>query len=128
MRHSVNDPALKKYRRKLRKNQTDAEDRLWQRLRNRQLDGFKFFRQYSFDHFILDFYCPQCRLAIELDGSQHLAEKAYDDVRTDYLNQNGIEVIRFWDNHVLEDTAGVVEGIWEKIMKKTRANPGGNSP
>ena len=128
MRHVANDSSLKKYRRKLRRNQTDAEDRLWQRLRNRQLEGLKFFRQYSFGHFILDFYCPQCRLAIELDGSQHLAQQANDDKRTYYLNENGIEVIRFWDNDVLEHTDGIVESIWEKLMKKNRVSHDGNSP
>ena len=118
MRHVANDPALKKYRRTLRKNQTDAEDRLWQQLRNRRLEGLKFFRQYSFGSYILDFYCPQCLLAIELDGSQHLAQQNYDDKRTGYLNQYGIEVMRFWDNDVLEDTDGVVEGIWQCLTRK----------
>lgn len=92
------------------------------------MEGFKFFRQYSFGHFILDFYCPQCRLAIELDGSQHLSQQAYDDKRTGYLNENGIEVIRFWDNDVLEETDGVMEGIWEKLMSKNRVDSDDNSP
>ena len=97
MRFIINDPSFKTRRRHLRKKQTDAEHKLWQRLRNKQVHGLKFYRQYSVGSYILDFYCPQRRIAIELDGSQHLAAKEYDDNRTAYLQRSGITVIRFWD-------------------------------
>jgi len=72
--------------------------------------GFKFFRQYSIGHYILDFFCPVLKLAIELDGGQHGqgAQVLYDKKRTEYLNKNNIEVIRFWDNDVLKNTEGVL--------------------
>ena len=111
MPHLTNDPSLKPFRRKLRKDQTDAEAKMWQQLRNKRLDGFKFFRQYSCGPYILDFYCSEKRLAIELDGSQHLAAELYDKVRTQYLKENNIDVIRFWNNQVLEDMDVVLETI-----------------
>ncbi len=67
-----NDPALKQRRRELRRNQTDAEKSFWANVRNKQFFGLKFFRQYSIGPYILDFYCPALKLAVELDGGQHL--------------------------------------------------------
>src|SRR3989338_5263840 len=96
MRFIINDPSFKLRRRILRKKQTDAEHKLWQRLRNKQVQGLKFYRQYGVGSYILDFYCPQRLLAIELDGSQHLATREYDNDRTAYLQRLGITVIRFW--------------------------------
>lgn len=118
MAYSANDPSFKKYRRQLRKSQTDAEDKLWVQLRNRRLDGFKFFRQYSYGPYILDFYCPQMRVAIEADGSQHVEAIEYDDKRSQYLRANGIHVMRFWDNEVLQSIDVVVEVIWQYLIKK----------
>ena len=115
MQYRVNDPSLKKYRRQLRQNQTEAETKLWQHLRNKQIDGFKFFRQYSIRNYILDFYCPNKKLAIELDGGQHAERKEQDDKRTQILEQNGIEVIRFWNDQILKDTDVVLEVIWNKL-------------
>jgi|SRR3989338_4132835 len=105
-----NRSELKNRRRTLRKNFTDAERKLWSKLRSKQLLGFKFFRQYSIGHYILDFFCPVLKLAIELDGGQHGqgAQVLYDKKRTEYLNKNNIEVIRFWDNDVLKNTEGVL--------------------
>lgn len=117
MRFIINDPSLKNRRRRLRKRQTDAEYKLWQRLRNRQIDGCKFYRQYSIGSYILDFYCPQKKLVIELDGSQHLAAKKYDDVREANLKRYGMTTIRFWDDVVLKETDLVVEVIWEKLLE-----------
>lgn len=116
MRFLSNDPSLLARRRSLRKNQTDSERKLWQSLRNKQLNGFKFFRQYSIGFYILDFYCPQRLLAIELDGGQHMDQKQNDDKRTIYLNQNGIHVVRFWNNDVLQNIDAVV-GTIEQLLK-----------
>lgn len=113
----VNDPKLKSKRSYLRKNQTEVERLLWIQLRRKQLKGVKFFRQYSIGNYIIDFYSPIERLAIEIDGGQHNedAAKVYDDIRTKYLKQIGIKVLRFWNNDVLRNINGVLEVITENI-------------
>jgi very-short-patch-repair endonuclease len=98
-----------------RKSPTDAEKQLWYRLRNRQLAGFKFRRQYPIDRFILDFYCLEKQLGVELDGSQHIEAKDYDDNREAFLHSKGITVLRFWDNEVLVNTEGVLTRILEHL-------------
>ena len=117
MQFTRNDPSLKEKRRDLRKNQTDAEKLLWARLRNKQLLGNKFYRQYSVGAYILDFYCPDHRLAIELDGGQHAAEEKqmYDEVRSAFLKSEGIAVVRFWNNDVMQNLNGVLLRIAECI-------------
>ena len=106
--------------RNLRKNQTDAEKKLWTLLRNRQLNGVKFRRQFPVGGYILDFYCPDYRLAIEADGGQHYENKVkdQDDLRTRELNNLGIEMIRFTDREILTNSDGVVEAIQNAIAKK----------
>jgi very-short-patch-repair endonuclease len=98
-------------RRELRAHQTDAERVLWQLLRSRQLGGFKFRRQHSIGPYILDFYCPSARVAVELDGSQHLERQAYDGRRTEYLASEGIAVVRFANGDVLSNAEAVVERL-----------------
>lgn len=85
MNPTYNDPHFKDRRRLLRKEQTEVEKKLWLHIRNRQIHGCKFFRQYGVGSYILDFYCPEVRLAIELDGGQHNEEsnKEYDKLRTE---------------------------------------------
>ena len=92
MKFLRNDPTLKQRRQELRRNQTEAEKTLWAHLRNKQFYGMKFFRQYSFGPYILDFYCPTMKLAVELDGGQHnLCEsKEYEAVRSEYLKGRGV--------------------------------------
>ncbi len=104
---------LKSKARYLRQNQTEAEIFLWKRLRLRQVNGYKFRRQFPIQGFILDFYCYEKKLAIELDGSQHREVKnaEYDTQRTKELNNLGIKVIRFWDNDVFNNTDGVLQEI-----------------
>lgn len=117
MRFFMNDPSIKSRRRLLRKHQTDAETRLWSKLRNRRFLGIKFFRQYSVGAYVLDFYAPSIQLAIELDGSQHAERKhqSYDVRRTAYLEDFGIRVIRFWDNEVLKNIDAVLESIASSV-------------
>ena len=117
MKFLRNDPALKQRRQELRRNQTEAEKTLWAHLRYKQFFGMRFFRQYSIGAYILDFYCPQLRLAIELDGGQHTEDntREYDIARSDYLKGQGIEVIRFWNHEVLLDTGSVLIKLSEKI-------------
>ena len=75
------------------------------------MNGYTFRRQYPINNYILDFYCVENNTAIELDGSQHIKRKLYDDSRSIQLQKLGIRVIRFWDNEVLGDINGVLEKI-----------------
>jgi very-short-patch-repair endonuclease len=120
MKFLRNDPALKQRRRELRRNQTDAEKALWAHLRNKQFYGMKFFRQYSIGPYILDFYCPTIKLAVELDGGQHnqSENKKFDETRSEYLNSKGIKIVRFWDNEVLLDMESVLSGLSLKVSLK----------
>ncbi len=108
-----NDPILKQRRRDLRRDQTEAERAFWLRVRNKQFYGLRFVRQYSIGPYILDFFCPSLRLAIELDGGQHNERdnKEYDEARTQYLTTLGIEVLRFWNNDVLVDMQNVLSKV-----------------
>ena len=97
--------------RQLRRASTDAERALWRLLRSRQLEGYKFRRQHAVGPYILDFYCPASRLAVELDGSQHYTADglADDAARTEYLRSAGIEVMRLPNNDVLTNADGTIE-------------------
>lgn len=112
-----NRTIFRERRRDLRRNQTDAEKILWKYLRNKGFMGLKFFRQYSVGAYIIDFYCPEHKLAIELDGGQHAEEerKEYDGIRTDFLLSKGIEVVRFWNNEVLQNTEVLLTEITRKL-------------
>ena len=103
--------------RNLRRNQTDAENRLWYHLRAGRLGGYKFKRQHGMPPYVIDFYCASAKLAIELDGSQHRQE--VDAVRTKYLEAQGLVVVRFWDNDVLSNTAAVLESILTLLQRRT---------
>ena len=100
--------------RKLRRASTDAESRLWSRLRSRQLDGAKFVRQFPIGPHVADFACRSARIAIELDGGQHT--EAVDAPRTEVIESFGYRVIRFWNNDVLENTDGVLEAIRQELL------------
>jgi very-short-patch-repair endonuclease len=99
------------FAREMRGRQTDAEGLLWHVLRGRNLLGFKFRRQHPIENYILDFYCPELELAIELDGGQHADDVDYDTRRTVFLQTKGIKVLRFWNNDVLARTVEVLEEI-----------------
>ena len=95
----------------LRKNQTEVEQLLWKQLRNRQLFGHKFRRQFPIEPYIADFVCLELKLIIELDGRQHAEQIDYDSQRSLFLGKRGFKVIRFWNNEVCENTEGVLEAI-----------------
>ena len=118
-KYLYNDPTAKLGRRRLRKNATDAEQKLWSILRSRQMASLKFFRQYSVGPYILDFYCPELRLAIEVDGGQHadVYGQQHDAHRDRYLKELNIRVIRFWNNDVLQNIEGVGQKIKEEVEK-----------
>ena len=101
----------------LRYTQTEAEQKLWARLRNRQLNGKKFRRQRAIADYVLDFYCHEYKLAIELDGEHHNQEevKEYDEARTKSLSESGITILRFWNEEVMSDINKVTDRISELL-------------
>lgn len=98
----------------LRRFQTPQEAILWSKIRNNKL-GFKIKRQYSVGPYVLDFYCPTKKLAIEIDGSQHIEDKEYDIERSEYLSVFNIRVIRFWNSEVNTDVDDVMSKITNEL-------------
>ena len=117
---TYNDPKLKPRRKELRHNETKEEKLLWANLRRKKLN-FKFTRQYSVGPYILDFYCVEKRLGIELDGFHHLENKDYDKEREEYLLFNDIRILRFWNREVSANMDKVLERI--KIELGTFPHP-----
>jgi very-short-patch-repair endonuclease len=100
--------------RSLRKNPTDAEKTLWRYLRNRQLLGFKFYRQMQIGRYVVDFVCREKNLIIEADGGQHNDNRS-DEIRTHFLENKGYVVMRFWNNDILQNTQGVLQTIAQAL-------------
>ncbi|MEO1045085.1 MAG: DUF559 domain-containing protein [Pseudomonadota bacterium] len=100
--------------RKLRRDVTEAEKLLWSRLRARQLDNTKFVRQFPIGNAVADFACRSVRLVIELDGGQH-SENEADEARTKLIEAHGYQVVRFWNNDVIENIEGVLETIAQEL-------------
>ena len=103
--------------RELRQAQTEAEQRLWRLLRHRRFQGFKFRRQHPITPYILDFYCHEARLGIEVDGGQHNdpETRRQDAARTVFLASKGITVLRFWNHEVLQHGQAVLEQLDEAL-------------
>ena len=103
--------------RNLRKNSTIQERRLWNLLKNRQFHNLKFKRQQPIGDYIVDFICKEAKIIIEIDGGQHNEPENinYDKVRTEYLNNLGYKVIRFWNNEIYENIEGVILRLREEI-------------
>ena len=112
-RHRFN-PIILQHAREMRHPQTSAETTIWQHLRNRNLE-FKFRRQHPIERFIIDFYCAEVKLCIEIDGDSHLEEgqNEYDTARTEFLESIGSRVIRFTNNDVRYNINAVVQEILE---------------
>lgn len=110
-----NLPHLTARRRALRKNLPKAEAILWKRLSKKQLLGLKFRRQYSVDQYIVDFYCPELKLAVEIDGESHIgdADLGYDRRREDHIKEFGITFLRFPSTDVYANLDGVLQAISE---------------
>lgn len=108
---------LKHVARKLRSNQTEAETFLWLRLRKRQIKNCRFYRQRIICNYIVDFYCPDAKLVIEIDGSQHYSEQglSIDALRDSHLADLGITVMRVSAREVFENTEGVLQRIFEYL-------------
>jgi len=108
---------LKQLARQLRNNMTDAEKRLWSRIRMGQLEGCYFYRQKPIGEYIVDFYCPRAKLVVEVDGGQHFSNDGveYDDIRDDYLQSAGLKVLRFSNADVMKNINGIVESVLENM-------------
>jgi very-short-patch-repair endonuclease len=109
--------ASPKTARRLRRQQTDAERLLWFRLRDRRLDGWKLRRQFSVDRYVVDFFCADAHLIIELDGGQHAIRTNADVARTKILQAMGYLVLRFWNNDVIRNMDGVLEEIMTALQR-----------
>ena len=111
---------LKRLARRLRRGMTDAEHKLWFRLRRKQLNGVPCYRQKPIGPYIVDFYLPAAGLIVEVDGSQHatLPGTTVDLVRTAYLESVGLKVIRFDNRQVLLETDAVLEAIWNELIRR----------
>ena len=101
--------------RRLRRHQTNAERLLWFRLRDRRLAGWKFKRQAPIDRFVVDFFCSDAKLIVELDGGQHDHDRERDADRTRILEAMGYLVLRFWNHDVMRNMDGVLEEILSTV-------------
>ena len=113
---------LKLFSRTLRTGMTDAEQRLWYRVRRKQIEGVQFYRQKPLRHFIVDFYAPAAGLVVELDGSQHFTGdgREADARRNAALASIGLRVLRFDARQVLLETDAAVEVIWRWVVARLR--------
>jgi len=114
------DAKLKPKARTLRSNMTDAEQRLWTRVRRKQILDVQFYRQKPLGGYIVDFYAPKASLVIELDGGQHFEaeQQDYDPRRTEFLQQQGLMVLRFTNLDVLQNIDGVMEKIFVVVRER----------
>ncbi len=117
MTQNFNRTTEKQKRRQLRKDQTFCEKIMWQYLRDRRLLGVKFRRQYSVDKFVIDYYCPELKLAVELDGSIHdnPEQKEYDKQRQLYLEKFGIRFVRVTNDELMSNANMAFKKIEEVI-------------
>ena len=113
--------SLKQVARQLRRNQTDEEKELWRALRGRQFAGFKFHRQHTVGEHILDFYCADAKLGVELDGFQHGLPEGIqrDAAREKFLAEQGIETLRFWNHQWRKNHDGCLLEIWNALQRRT---------
>lgn len=118
MHHNIKETV-----RLLRKNQTETEKILWEKLRNRNLGGKKFVRQYPFQYayfekssfFVVDFYCAELKLAIEIDGSSHRGKEFYDEIREEILEFQGVRILRFTTSQIYNHLEAVLSEIVRAI-------------
>jgi very-short-patch-repair endonuclease len=108
--------------RRLRQNATQAENQIWNRIRNRGLNGLKFVRQEPIGPFTVDFICREARLVIELDGGQHV-DNELDRRRDAWLIQHNYRVLRFWNNDVMTNVEGVLETIAAALVSDAPPHP-----
>jgi len=121
------NPTLTARARELRKNMTPAERILWKELRGRRFASFKFRRQQPFGLYILDFFCSNARLSLEIDGETHLGNEKSDEKRSAWLEEQGVKVLRFWNTQVYDELESVLELIFRECdaRKDLRFQPTG---
>lgn len=112
-------PTQTHHARNLRHEATEAEQRLWYRLRNRQVEQLKFRRQHPVGPFIADLLCDEATLIVEVDGGQHAERREEDKRRTDWLEARGYRLLRFWNNEVLVNTEAVLEEIRRVALERS---------
>ena len=110
------NPETEEAARKLRNNLTPAETRLWSALQNKQLEGLRFRCQHPVGNFILDFYCPSCKLVVEVDGEIHTRQTEYDNARTSKLAEYGYKILRFTNEQVMNDLPKVLLEIRRVVI------------
>lgn len=110
-----NHPKYKQRRKDLRVNQTNTEEILWKFIKNKQIKGKKFRRQHSVDNFILDFYCSENRLGVEVDGKIHDSQKEYDVERTRILENLNIKILRFTNEEILNNIENVLKVLEQNL-------------
>lgn len=115
--------SLDTFARELRNNSTDTERLLWRYLRNSQLEGVKFRRQQPIEAYIVDFVSFDKKIVVELDGGQHTENIEYDEQRDAFLRRTGFIVLRFWNNDVIENSAGILEVIRQAVFEMTSPTP-----
>ena len=113
------DPDTKSRSRDLRRNMTNAERHLWNRIRQRQLPEHKFRRQHPIGPYIVDFACLAARLVVEVDGGQHAEQQDYDLRRDNYIRKSGFRVLRFWNNQILTHA----DDVLAEILRALRPPP-----
>ncbi len=118
------NPSLTEKARENRKSPTPAEAKMWlEVLQDKRFAGFKFTRQKPLDEYIVDFYCAELMVAIEIDGDSHAEQRDYDRQRTGHLNQLGIEVIRYANRDIMTNLTGVYEELSGWIEGRRRKTP-----
>jgi len=114
---------MRDFAKNLRQLATDAEQRLWWQLRNRQLCSAKFRRQHPVPPYIVDFVCLEKKLVVEADGGQHIEQQTYDEKRTAFLEAQGFRVLRFWNDEILTQTENVLDIIFRALNETPHPNP-----
>ncbi len=117
-RTNKRDPVLHERARSLRQRMTPAEEILWKELRGRRFAGFKFRRQYTYGPFIVDFYCVDAALAVELDGETHVGRETRDQQRAVWLEGRGLKVLRFYNHDLYDDKEVVLETIYRACERR----------
>ena len=119
------DPNLLEFAKSMRHTATDAEHLMWQILRAKRFMYLKFRRQHVIKPYIVDFYCHEIGLVVELDGGQHGTDDAveYDAERTKFLEALGLTVVRYWNHEVLIKTDIIFEDLWDDCLELKSTSP-----
>jgi len=122
--HKRTTPKIFGRAKQLHRNMSPAEAKLWTHLRAHRMGDVHFRNQHAIGQYIVDFCAPRKKLIIELDGSQHLEQKEYDEERTKYLELQGYRVLRFWNSDVMNNIDNVLKVIWSVLREKNEDEKG----